>query len=799
MLKNYIKIAWRSLWKNRFFSILNIFGLAISLSVAILLITYGRQELSFNKQFQKEANIYRVLLESNGENNYEKWSNLPNAVGPAMQDDIPEVKSTARLVRLDFTGFGSVRANDNNFIEKNIYLTDSSLFNLFDVEFIEGNSITAFSNPKNVVISSSKKNKMFGTEPALDKKIIINQRDTLNISGVFQDFPENSSFEGDIFLNMMDSWMGKNVHWSNASYYTFCLLSTHTDPAQIEKKATALIDKYVPKDNQYFTKFYLQPLSQVYLRSQDLRDNMSTREGNIKTVKTVFFLSFLIIMIACINYMNLATARSQKNAKEVGINKVLGAHRNQIKFRFYIETGIIAFLSITVGIILALVALPTFNHIIGSGLAVPHLFTLENIGICLTIWLIITLIGGSYPAFMMANIPSLSLMKNIITQGKIAQYLRKGLVIFQFTCSIILIIGVIIISLQMRHISKKDLGYQPTNVVTIPIRSVPSLDNLKNIKESIQKLTGTVSIATLQTFPGFSESGKTMHKPGDTNEGLPINTSSSLGAVVPTLGLQLIAGKDLPGVLAPTDSTCYILINEVVAAYLGYENPSDAVGQNIPTEITPNTTIVGVVRNFNFHSLKESIGGYMYYRMRNPNESYRYLLVRYDTQNVSSYITQIQQLFTQQVPEAAFDYQFLDEHIKKYYTAENRTNNIISTFSILTIFIACLGLFGLAAFTAQQRKKEIGVRKILGSSTFKIVQLLSGHFLSLIILSLFIAIPVAWWLFSHWLQDFNDRIAFPLWSFAIAGLFALIIAFITVGYQALKAALINPVESLRDE
>lgn len=799
MLKNYIKIAWRSLWKNRFFSILNIFGLAISLSVAILLITYGRQELSFNKQFKKEANIYRVLLESNGKYNYEKWSNLPNAVGPAMQDDIPEVKSTARLVRLDFTGFGSVRANDNNFIEKNIYLTDSSLFNLFDVEFIEGNSITAFSNPKNVVISSSKKSKIFGKGSALNKKIIINQRDTLNISGVFQDFPANSSFEGDIFLNMMDSWMGKDLYWSNASYYTFCLLNNHADPAQIAKKTTALIDKYIPKENQYFTQFYLQPLSQVYLQSQNLRDNMSTREGNMKTVKTVFFLSFLIILIACINYMNLATARSQKNAKEVGINKVLGAHRNQIKFRFYIETGIIAFLSITLGIVLALVALPLFNHVIGSGIAVSNLFTLENIGICLTIWLIITLVGGSYPAFMMANIPSLSLMKNIITQGKVTHYLRKGLVIFQFTCSIILIIGVIIISLQMRHISRKDLGYQPTNIVTIPISAVPSMDKLKNIKESIQKLTGTVSIATLQTFPGFGESGKTMHKPGDTNEGLPIKTSSSFEAIVPTLGLQLIAGKDLPENLAPTDSNCYILINEVVSAYLGFKNASDAVGQIIPTEMASNSIIVGVVRNFNFQSLKESIGGYIYYRMHNPTESYRYLLVRYDTLNVSSYITQIQQLFTQQVPEAAFDYQFLDEHIKKYYTAENRTNHIISTFSILTIFIACLGLFGLVAFTAQQRKKEIGVRKVLGSSTFKIVQMLSGHFIILIILSLFIAIPIAWWLFSHWLQDFNDRIAFPLWSFAIAGLFALIIAFVTVGYQALKAALINPVESLRDE
>src|SRR5690606_16432612 len=359
----------------------------------------------------------------------------------------------------------------------------------------------AFKQPKSVVISASKKENMFGNEPALNKQLIINQQDTLTISGVFQDLPQNSSFEGDIFLNMMDSWMGKNVHWSNASYYTFCLLNSNANPTDIEQKTTAFIEKYVPKDRQYYTNFFLQPLSQVYLHSQDLRDNMSTRTGNINAVETVFILAMLIIFIACINYMNLATARSQKNAKEVGVNKVLGAHRSQIKFRFYMETGILSFFSICLGLLLATSVLSVFNTIIGTNIHVAQLFSLENIGIALLIWLVITLVGGSYPAFLMANIPSLSLMKNIITQSNIAQYIRKGLVVFQFTCSIVLIIGVIIISLQMRHVADKDLGYQPSNIVTIPIRSINTMDKFNTIKQSIQNLSGTASIATLQTFP----------------------------------------------------------------------------------------------------------------------------------------------------------------------------------------------------------------------------------------------------------------------------------------------------------
>lgn len=338
-----------------------------------------------------------------------------------------------------------------------------------------------------------------------------------------------------------------------------------------------------------------------------------------------------------------------------------------------------------------------------------------------------------------------------------------------------------------------------TNTLVIPMHAIKTTEKLNHIQQAIQDLAGTESIAVVQAFPGYGESGKTIHRPGKSSEALPVSTSVSGGAVVPTLGLDLLAGTDLPDHLAANDSTSYILVNEVVSAYLGYENPSDAVGQTLATELSPQTTIVGVVRNFNYRSLRDAVGGYVYSRGNRMSESYRYFLVRYHAQNVTPYVAQVQQIFNNQVPDAAFDYQFLDDHIKSYYTTENRTNNIITVFSILTIFIACLGLFGLAAFTAEQRRKEIGVRKVLGASTYKIAQLLSGHFLGLVLVSLLIAGPIAWWIFSHWLQDFNDRIAIPWWSFALAGLFSVGIALFTVGYQAIRAAVANPVDSLRDE
>ncbi len=799
MIRNYVRIAWRSALKNRFFSLLNVAGLAISLAVAMLLITYGREQLGFNRQFTKVDALHRMVMEASADYNYEKWTTLPNAVGPAMLTDIPEVASVARLVRLDFTGFGSVRANNANFAEKNIYLVDSSFFRLFDVGFVEGDRHSAFTHPKSAVISASKKNTIFGTASALNQPIIVNQRDTFTVTGVFEDLPRNSSFDGELFFDIMDSWMGKNISWSNASYHTFCLLHPGAQPSDVEQKATALIDRYVPKDNQYYTRFFLQPLAKIHLHSSDLRDGLSNRRGDIATVNTVFILSLLIILIACINYMNLATARSQKNAKEVGISKVLGAHRHQIGLRFYLDTAIITLFAIGIGLLLATVALPAFNTIVGSAIPLPHLVGPANMGIAGLIWLTVTLIGGSYPALLMANIPSLSLMKNILSHGQFAQYIRQGLVVFQFACSIILIIGVFIISRQLRHVAEKDLGYQPANILAVPIQSIGTTEKLNSIKQGIQELAGTESVATLQTFPGYGESGKTIHRPGESNEGLPVSTSSSRGAVVPTLRLDLLAGSDLPAELSATDTTCYLLINEVVAAYLGYANPADAVGQQLHTEMMPNSKIAGVVRNFNFESLKAAVGGYVFYRMNRPSEGYRYFLIRHTGHPTPAYVAQVQQLFHQHLPEAAFDFQFLDDHIKGFYTLENRTNNIITAFSLIAIFIACLGLFGLAAFTAEQRKKEIGIRKVLGASIANITAMLSKQFLMLVAIALLIASPLAWWAGNAWLRDFAYRIDIAWWIFAISGLCAFAITLATVSYHAIRAATANPVESLRDE
>lgn len=799
MLKNYIKIAWRSILKNRFFSLLNIFGLAISLAVAILLMTYGQQELSFNKHFPKEANIYRVDMRTTAEHNFETWMQLPNAVGPTMQAEIPDVEATARLVRLNFDGKASARIGNENFLENNVYLTDQSFFQLFDFNFIEGNANSVFSHPGSLVISERKKDKLFADRNAIGEKIILNQRDTFIVTGVYQDLPYNSTFDGEMFGNIMDSWMGKEVYWSNASYETYCLLNSSADVSKIEEKTTALIDKHIEKENQYYTQFLFMPLSKIHLHSSDIRDGASSRQGNIRTVQTVFVLAFLIIAIACINYMNLATARSQNYTKEVGVNKVLGANASHIKLRFYIETAIISLISILLGLLLVCFTFPLFNRLVDVSITMDALLSAQNLMIVAIIWLVITFFGGSYPALYMAKMPSLGLMKKWTTRSHSTENIRRVLVVFQFTCSIILIVGVIVISLQMRHVQEKDLGYDSSQVLSVSVRAIHSQDQFKRIKTSLAALSGTESIATLQSRPGGGESGKSISAIGAHHESLPVRTCASYGSVIPTIGLHLLAGNDLPDVLAPTDTVCYVLVNEVVAAYLGYQDPADAIGQSVRTEMADQSIIVGVVRNFNFNSLRDAIGGYLYYRTNSPSESYNEMLVKYKTDKVNAYLAEIQKIFEKELPDVAFDYQLLDDHIKKQYSNENRTNKVITAFSLLTILVACLGLFGLAAFTAEQRKKEIGVRKVLGASIYQIVYSLAGHFLLLDIISLLIATPIAWWIFSGWLQNFNDKITIPWWSFLVAGLFSTGIALLTTGYQALKAARANPVNSLRDE
>ncbi|MBK0377863.1 ABC transporter permease [Mucilaginibacter segetis] len=799
MIKNYLKTAWRNIVANKLFTSLNIAGLAIGMCVCITLFAGIAYELSFDRMYANSKDIYRVNMQTSADYNYKVWAQLPNSVGPALQQNIPQIKSATRLIKHDFGAKVSLKTDDKNFTEKGLYLADSTVFAMFDFRFTEGNARTAFAQPKSIVISQSAKERLYGKAPAFGKLIYVNNRDTLHVSGVYADLPVNSTIDCDMIYNIMDTWYGQDVYWSNASYETYCQLQPDANVQQVQQQATALIDKYVDKENKFFTKFIFQPLDAIHLYSADIREGYSSRIGNISTVNALAFLSVLVLIIACINYMNLATARSQKRAKSVGVNKVLGANSRHLLLLFYTETALLSLIAIVVGCILAFAAGPLFQTVTGIELSPSAFFTTPILMGLLATWLFVTIIAGSYPAFSMSSISPLVLMNKLKLKHSVADLIRRSLVVFQFSASVILIVAVIVVLQQLNYISNKDLGYNPNGVVSVNIKSAQNKQQVAAFKNDLRNMPDVESFSGVQSIPGDGESGKSVRKSPAAKDRMPVKTCNTDGSIVKTMQLKLLAGRTLPAAIAEGDTTCYVLLNEAVVKYLGFQSPRDAVGQFISTEMSDRTVISGVVRDFNYQSLKNEIGGYVYYEMNKRSEPIRTLLVRYHTQNTSGFMRKMQNVFKADMPNSSFDYEFLDSHIQNLYTAEQHTASTVTVFSLLAIFVACLGLFGLAAFIAEQRTKEIGIRKVLGASVTGITSLLTGDFLKLVIISILIASPIAWYMLNKWLMAFTYRIQISAWAFVIAGFTAIAFALLTVSSHAIKAAVANPVKSLRSE
>lgn len=799
MIKNYFKSAWRNITANKLFTILNIAGLAIGLSVCIILFAYVANEWSFDRMYKNSKNIYRVNMKMTVDYNFGKWAELPNAVGPAIRQNIPQVKSVTRLIKDDFGATATLKVGENNFVEKGLYLADSTVFTIFDFHFLEGNIATAFVKPHSIVLSLSAKQRLFGSRQAMGKPIYVNNRDTLYVSGVYKDLPKNSTIDCDMIYNIMDSRMGKNLSWSNASFETYCLLYPNEKVNEVQKLATALIDKNVPNSDQYYSEFILQPLTKIHLYSIDLRQGYSSRIGSITNVRELLFLGLLVLIIACINYMNLATARSQKRTKSIGVNKVLGATFRQMALNFYLETGILTLVSIVLGYGLSLLFVPLFQSFIGGELNLADLLTVPIMGALVALWIVVTIIAGSYPAISISRLSPLVLMKKSVQKRTSADTIRRLLVVFQFASSISLIVTVIIILQQMRFIRNKNLGYNPKGVVSLSVKSARNKQTLQTTVNDLKSIAGVKEVSAVQSIPGNIESGRLLRKFITDKEGLPVKTCHTDGAVVSALQLHLLAGTHLPQSLAKNDTTCYTLINQVVANYLGFKDPQDAIGKPIITEMANRSVIVGVLKNFNYQSLKNQIGGFVYYEMNNAPEPVRTLLVRYDTHDLAGLMTQLQQVFKNDLPNTAFDYQFLDQHVQNLYMGEQHTMTAVAVFSVLAIFIACLGLFGLAAFVSEQRTKEIGIRKVLGASIGNVVRLFTKDFVFLVLLAIVIAIPASWWIMNKWLENFAYAIKISWWIFLAAGFIAVTIALVTVSFQAIKSAIANPVKSLRTE
>lgn len=793
MFKNHLKIAWRNLRSNPLFSILNILGLSLGLAISVVLFLFIRHEQSFDSMYPNKDRIERVLLHTDGGSGSEVWARAPSALAPEIMKDVPDVAYAARMLKHDYGDPASIRANQENFSENELFWVDKELLDIFKIKFLKGQATSALDRPNTVVLSETTAKKYFANQDPIGKTIVVGGRDELEITGIYEDFPENSTLSCDLMAAFSTLRFSKKPSWDNASFETYCLLKPNTAIASAEAQINQVLDKNIEKENQWYS-FSLQPLERIHLYSEGILNSYASRMGDIKEIRYLSLLAILILLIACINYMNLTTARSQKRSKEVAVNKTLGASFQNLIGRFYIETGLITAISIIIGVGIALMAIPLFNQIVGQNLDISSILNLDFFVTLLIVWGITTIIAGSYPAIYLSRFSPKVIFNRWHGHGKSSGYIRKGLVVFQFTASVILIIGIIVIFLQMKFIHNQKLGFDPDNVIAVSLAGMRNNENTSALKQEFKELGGVSNVSMAQGFPGKGVSGRSLFK-NENDEGAYINTNHADAEIIDALKMKLLAGKTLPGNKQPDDKQVDVILNKKAIDYLGY-SPQEAIGKKVLIGgLGPNVYIVGVVKDFNFESLHEAIGPYAFHNKN--SEAMQYLIIRFNSTDFPTMLNEFEKTFRKVKPDAAFDYTFLDKNLEKLYEGEQKTARIGMVFCVLAIFVSCLGLFGLAAFMAEQRKKEISIRKVLGASILSITRMISKDFVKLILVALVIAFPIAFWLMDHWLQSFAYRINIGWWVFVVAGLSALVIALFTVSFQSIRAALTNPIENLR--
>ena len=796
MLLNHLKLAWRNLKNNRMFSGINIVGLSLGLAITILLFMFISYERSYDKDYANSEDIYRTLIHTGESYDNQVFCTSPAALAPALKSDIPEVKYAARMLKHDFGQTAFIKVDEHNFLEKELYWCDPDLLSIFSMEFSRGNSDTALDRPNTVILSESTAKKYFADSNPIGKTIIVDNEKELEVTGVFQDFPGNSTLHSNMIGSFSSSWAADNPTWGNSSFETYIQLKKNTSIAATESQMQVILDKNVPKEGQWFT-LSLQPMEKVHLYSSDYTNSYTNRVGSIDEIKNLAVLGLLILIIACVNYMNLMTARSQKRAKDVGINKTLGASSKSMIVRFYAETGLVTFIALVIGMVIAYLIVPIFNTITEQELDVSLLFNPEFFIGLFTFWAITTLVSGSYPAFYLSrSSPKAILNPEIKKTGGVVQ-IRKGLVVLQFAASVMLIVGIIVIYQQLQLMQNKKLGYEPENTVAISTMAIPEKVKTKALSQEFKSLSNVSDVAMAQGFPGITVSGRMLFRNQEDENGLRISTNRIDAEAIDLLKLKLLSGNMLPEIKQEGDTIIDVVLNKKAIRYLGY-SVEDAIGKKaLIGGFGGNATIVGVIDDFNFESLHEPIGAYAFHNAKTEPKSFA--LVRFNSASLPVIIGELEAVFKEVVPESGFEYVFLDKNLERFYSQERKTATLGLLFCVLAIFVACLGLFGLAAFMAEQRKKEIGVRKVLGASVFTITKMLSTDFVKLVFISLVISFPIAYWIMNNWLENFAYRININWTIFFIAGLIAIVIALLTVSFQSIKAAMVNPVKSLRTE
>ncbi|MCB0706354.1 MAG: ABC transporter permease [Saprospiraceae bacterium] len=797
MLQNFFKIAWRNLWKNRFFTFLNLFGLSLGIAVSLALILYVGRERSFDKYHQHASDIYRVGVNAEFDATQQKWASVPNIAGPTFKDKLSEVAEQVRFLRHNFGSTAFVRVNDQNYAEKDLYWVDSTLFDVFDVPLLQGNPKTALNQPNKIILCKSVSEKLFGKEDPMGKTIKVDNNLELEITGIFEDFPSNSTLDASMigsFYSMR--WATENLSWSNCSFETYLLMHTGVTQEALEQKVNQVLDEAVKKEDQWFS-FWTQPLLDVHLYSARIANGgYSSRLGDITQINTLSLLALAVLLLACFNYINLTTARSQQRFREVGINKTLGASTGQMAGRFLVETGILVALAFLIGIMLVKLSSPYFESLTGQALPLFETWSFGQMGMLLGLWALITLGAGLYPALLLSTFTPKQLLQPSNTGIAGPRFFRQALVVLQFVVCIALISGAIVLNRQLKFISQKKLGFTPEQVVAITTEAAEDNSQVEALMNAYRNMPAVSSLCLAQGYPGLSVSGYSMTKPGNEEVAIGVNSNHASPGITEVLGLKLLAGQTLPE-KSKEDTTVQVIINEKGVEFLGW-TPEEAIGKTPPNLYQGNTTIVGVVENFHFESLHNPIGVYVF-NNGNDLERSSYMLVKLSSGALQNTLQQLEETFNKYLPKSAFEFTFLDAHTRRLYQNEQQLSKLVWLFTLLTIIISCLGLFGLAAFTAERRTKEIGIRKVLGASSGSLVTLLATEFLKPVLIAVVLASPIAFFGMKHWLQNYAYRIEMSTSYLIIAGALGILIAFLTVSFQSLRAARANPIDSLRNE
>lgn len=800
MIRNYFKTAWRNFWGNKIFSAINVLGLSTGLACCILMFLFIQSELSYDAFHKNAKNIYRITSEAEGPNGKTNLAVTPAPWAPLMKKDYAEIRNYTRLLKTEKTDVG--QPGQQHFYESDLLYADSTFLDVFSVHLVKGNPAKALEQPNSIILTHETATKYFGDENPIGKTLEVNSfvgRVTVQVTAIAEKLPANSHFKFNAVVSLQSLGDLSNF-WAYHMFQSYLVLNDNSSVTNLEKNFPAFVNKYIINNPQADGSqiIHLQPLTSIHLHS-----NMTGEigvNGDITYIYVFAGVAIFILLIACFNFTNLSTARSLTRAKEVGLRKVVGADKKQLLGQFLGETTLFAVISLLLAIIISLVVLPLFNQLSDRDL---HVDFSKNYALIITLILLVVgvgLLAGLYPAAVLSAFRPVEVLKGKFSKSSKGALFRKLLVTLQFAVSIILIASTILVSRQLNFLRNKKLGFDKQNVLVLSLPKDMDSVRLTSFKVSLLAQPGVLSAAASSSVPGVVIP---VNQVNDGNMDLAKAYSMQMLWVdqdfVTTMKMKLLAGRNFAAD-HPTDKSEGFIVNEETVKKMGWQDPSHAIGKTIqwvkPDAVLKKGKVLGVVANFNITPLKSAVQPLV---MHYSPLRFQYLYVRFNQKNASAISAMVGKKFNEFYPKQSFEYSFLDDNLNAMYNSEKRLGTIFSYFSLLAIIIACLGVLGLSLYSIQQRIKEIGIRKVLGASVLSITRGLLKEFVKPVLIAAIVATPVAWYMMNKWLGSFAYRAPISWWIFIVAGVLALLVAMLAISIQTIRAAIANPVKSLRTE